>query len=77
MKLSRILSVVLALVLALSMASCDFISNLIKGTESTTPETTTEATTPEATTPEITTAAPLSPSEDTPTDWNDGIHVFG
>lgn len=68
MKLSRILSVVLALVLALSMASCDFISNLLQqqGTANTTPDaTTTEATTPEAGPPNATT--PDNNEDKTPT----------
>ena len=54
MKISRILSLALALVLALTMVSCDFVTNLVNSVAgNTTPEATTpEATTPDATTPE-------------------------
>ena len=52
MKLSRVLSLALALVLVLSMASCEFVSNLLNnGTQNTTPETTT----PEDKAPALTT----------------------
>ena len=57
MKLFRILSLVLAFVLALSMVSCDFISNLIPDStkENTTPETTTPADDQEGQAPALTT----------------------
>ena len=63
MKLTRIVSLALVIVLALSMVSCDQLINKFLGSNGI-EEPTTEATTPEATTPEATT--PAEPEDKAP-----------